>query len=423
MSTTSRPRRGLRRTAAVGAASLTLLGAALLTGTPARGTDPAGDAPTTSPLDAALQAVEEAGVYGVYAAARDGEDRWRGAAGVADVRTGRPVTPDMRHRVGSVTKTFTAVAVLQLVGEGRVELDAPAAEYLPDLVPHGLDPAVTVRMLLNHTSGIGDHVLPAFPSLRWDSPASIDHNRFRDIDPRRLARLGLAEPRTGAPGETWSYSNTNYVLAGLLLEEVTGEDAEAYITEHVIGPAGLRDTYFPRSPRLQGPHPRMYESLFGLIDPPRDYSVYDMSWAWVAGSLVSTMDDLNRFYAALFDGRLLGPDELAEMRRTVPTSDEPGAPGYGLALMTLDLSCGTVWGHDGSVWGAGTIVLSSADGERQASVGLNRQKYQTVSEDGELQPHPADAALGTYLDRALCGGDAARPAAAPAVPWLSSPGR
>ncbi len=117
-------------------------------------------------LNAALQAVHRAGMPGVFAEVRDGDQVWRGAAGVADVGTGRPVTPDMRHRVGSITKTFTAAAVLQQVESGQIGLDTPIGHYLPRLVPGERGNAITVRMLINHTSGLAEYLPYAYPSLK-----------------------------------------------------------------------------------------------------------------------------------------------------------------------------------------------------------------------------------------------------------------
>jgi D-alanyl-D-alanine carboxypeptidase len=351
-----------------------------------------------------LAAIKDAGVYGAYAAKRNDSHRWRGATGVADIETKRHTRPEMRHRIGDLTKTFTAVAILQQVAAGTVDLDAPVVEYLPELRADGLDPAVTVRMLLNHTGGIGDYKPAIFPSLEQGSPASIDKNRFRHFNPRELARIGLRQSTTGAPTEHASYSHTNYVIAGLVLEAVTGIDAGTYIAEHVIRTAGLRGTTFPTSPFVRGPHSRMYDTQYGLIDPPRDYSVYNMSYFWTAGAIISTMDDVNRFYAALFDGELIGRAELSEMLRTVPIADEHGNVygRYGLGIYPIQLSCGTFWGHNGSVWGAGTAAYATVDGERQAAVGINRQGYHVRDEEGNVLPHPVDAAIEGYLSAALC---------------------
>lgn len=370
-------------------------------------------------LSRTLDAVHEAGMYGVYSAVRDGNESWRDAAGVADVRTGRRVKPTMEHRVGSITKTFTAVAVLQQVARGAIDLDAPVGRYLPDLVPGERGQRITVRMLLNHTSHIADHVLVAFPSLLEGSLSDLEDRRFHKHDPVQLVEGALGLPATGEPGALPGvYSNTNYILAGLLLERVTGEDAEKLITRDVIRKAGLRHTSFPRTPHIPGPHSRAYESLYGSFDPPRDFSVYDMSWVTTAGAVVSTMDDLNRFYRALLRGELIGSEELAEMQKTVPVL-LGGAPyDYGLGLYTLDLGCGPLWGHDGSVFGMATQSLSTPDGKRQLSVGMNLTKYQRIDENGALVPSPIDFAFYEHVLRGLCGTGVARTAKATQPPML-----
>ncbi|GAA3082536.1 serine hydrolase domain-containing protein [Streptosporangium carneum] len=383
------------------------------------GSGPASSALDRQALARTLEAVHEAGMYGVYSSVRDRWASWDGAAGVADVETRRPVKAKTLHRVGSITKTFTAVAILQQVEKGRIDLDAPVARYRPALLPPSLGQKVTVRMLLNHTSGIGDYVLSAFPSLASGSAASLDEHRFRDIPPRELVRLGVKAQPTGAPGERWSYSNTNYVILGLLLETVTGADAETYITENVIRRAGLRDTFFPRGATIPGRHSRAYESFYGFIDPPRDYSVYDMSWASTAGAIVSTTADLDRFYRQLLGGGLLPAAQLEQMRTTVPVTNEQGEVmiHYGLGIYAQDLPCGRFWGHDGAVFGMGTLSLSSPDGNRQISLGHNLMKYQRFDDNGVLQPHPIDFALGEHVLRALCGSGATAAKGAPFVPF------
>ncbi|MEV0380453.1 serine hydrolase domain-containing protein [Nonomuraea sp. NPDC050643] len=394
-----------RRTALV-AGALLAAGTLTVPGTAAASADPGLD---RKALQKSLDAVHEAGMYGIYSEVREGARSWKGAAGVADVDTRRPVRPDMVHRVGSISKTFTSVAVLQQVAAGKVELDAPIGRYLPDLVPGERGQRITVRMLLNHTSHIADYVGPAFPSLYEPSGRSLDEHRFRQIGKTELAGLGLAGTPTGEPGAVpGSYSNTNYVLAGLLLEKVTGMEAEQYITRFVIRKAGLRDTSFPRTPRIPGPHSKAYESLFGFIDPPRDYSVYNMSWATTAGAVTSTMSDLNRFYRLLLRGELISPTLVAEMQKTV-TVLAGGAPiDYGLGLYSLDLPCGRFWGHDGGVFGMATQSLATADGSRQISFGVNRIKYQSIDENGQIVPSPIDFALVEHLLLATCGPDSAQ---------------
>ncbi|MFD4629895.1 serine hydrolase domain-containing protein [Streptomyces sp. NPDC058284] len=367
------------------------------------GLDPAG-------LWSALDAAHRAGMPGIYAEVRAGEEVWRGAAGVADLDTGRPVGPDMRQRVGSVTKSFTAAAVLQQAERGLVRLDAPVGGYLPRLVPGERGRQVTVRMLLNHTSGFSDYLPRAFPSLKGfpsladASPESLDDNRFREFAPEELIAMGLAAPPGNAPGgPLGTYSNTNYLLLGQLLQQVTGLSPEECITRDVIEPAGLRHTSFPSGPHIEGPHSRMYEALYGLIDPPRDYSVYDMSWVSTGAGLVSTMADLNRFYALLLGGEIVDRSSLAQMQRTVPVRALDGSKtlDYGLGLHRVVVpGAGTFWGHDGTAWGAGTLSLSRADGGRQLSFALNLMRWNSLDSAGKPRPHPIDGALAVLHGRA-----------------------
>ncbi|MEU0884594.1 serine hydrolase domain-containing protein [Lentzea sp. NPDC005914] len=305
-------------------------------------------------MKAELEEIHRAGVPGVWAEVRDGRGVWRGAAGEA--------APDMRHRVGSVTKTFTAAAIMLLVERGRLQLDTPV---------HG---DATVRMLLNMTSGLADYRFLAFPSLLEGSAQSLDDNQFRHFYPRELIKLGVDAPAV-PPG---TYSNTGYLLLGRLIEKITGMTAERWITRNVIDRAGLRNTMFPTGTRIEGPHARMFEALFGLIDPPRDYSVYDMSWVGVAASLISTMEDLNSFFAQLLDGKIVSRESLALMQQTGPVVAFDGSTvDYGLGLHRL----GAFWGHDGSVWGAGTWSFHSTDGERQVSLAVTLQRWNSAAID------------------------------------------
>ncbi|MFD7629215.1 serine hydrolase domain-containing protein [Streptomyces sp. NPDC059851] len=412
----------MRRAAAASAVAVALL-AGLAPAAVAAGPDTAvAAAPTAgrldrTELDKKLRAIHEAGIYGAYSAVRDGQTRFDGAAGFADVDTKRPVRADFRHRVGSVTKTFTAVAVLQQSAKGRIDLDRPVGDYVPELLPGERGRKVTVRMLLNHTSGINDYIGDAFPSLLKGTTESLDEHRLRTVRPAELIGYGVARPQLNEPGADWRYSNTNYLLLGEVLRKVTGQDPERLITRDVIRRAGLKNTYFPGTdPKIHGPHARMYESFYGLIDPPRDYSEYNMTWAGTAGALVSTTQDLNTFYRALLKGDLLPRTQLDQMRTTVDVKDETGnvVMRYGLGIYSLDTPCGPVWGHNGGVFGAGTDVLSTPEGKRQFAIGYNLMKYQRLNEAGTaFLDHPADAAMKAYRDQALCGTTAQAPTPAP----------
>ena len=363
-------------------------------------------------LDAAMENVHRAGMPGLFAEVRDGDQVWRGAAGVADAVTGRPVNADMRHRVGSITKTFTAAAVLQQVESGRIGLDTPIGRYLPKLVPGERGDAITVRMLINHTSGLAEYLpyaypsFKAFPALADTGPQSLDDHRFTRFDPVELIEMGVAAPAFGAPGGAPGlYSNTNYLLLGELLEQVTGTTAERYITENVIERAGLRDTELPAGPYVDGPHSQLYEAWFGMIDPPRDYSVYDMSWVVPAGSLISTVADLNRFYGLLLAGEIVSPSSLAQMQRTGPVISQEGKTiDYGLGLHPMEgPGQGTFWGHGGTVWGGGALAMTRADGKRQMAVAVNMQRWNRLDSSGKPQPHPIDDALATLYRVAMYG--------------------
>ncbi|MBT3166201.1 beta-lactamase family protein [Streptomyces sp. Vc74B-19] len=368
----------------------------------------------TDALDAALGAVHRAGMPGLFAEVRDGEQVWRGAAGVADVTTGRPVTAGMRHRVGSITKTFTAAAVLRQVEAGLIGLDAPVSRYLPELVPGARGDAVTVRMLMNHTSGLAEYLpyaypsLKAFPALAETGPESLEEERFTRFDPVELIGMGVAAPAVGVPGGTPGvYSNTNYLLLGQLLEKATGLPAERCVARDVIGPAGLRDTELAVGAHVDGPHSCLYESWFGMIDPPRDHSVHDMSWVGPSASLISTVSDLNRFYALLSAGEIVGPSSLAEMRRTVPVVSQEGRTiDYGLGLHPMETpgpGRETYWGHGGTVWGGGALAMARADGGRQWCVAVNLQRWNELDASGRPRPHAVDAALEAFHRLAMYG--------------------
>ncbi|TMM31714.1 MAG: beta-lactamase family protein [Actinobacteria bacterium] len=344
-------------------------------------------------LQQQLAAMHAAGMPGVFAQIRAEGDAWNLAAGVADVDTGRPVRPQFRQRIGSITKTFVATTVLQLVGEHRVDLDAPIARYLPDVVPGELGRRVTVRMLLNHTSGIGDYAPVLFAS-----PEAVEALRLRTIPPRELVRIGLSQPVTNAPGERWSYSNTNYIILGLLIERLSGRGYAQEVSRRILGPLGLEHSYFPgTSPYIRGPHMTGYAMMAdGSLG---NLTVFSPSSGWAAGEMISTAAEVNRFFRALLTGRLLSPALLAQMQTTVVVvPGQPEAAGWGLGILWLATPCGRVWGHTGGVVGYGTYTWHSADGRRQVTLAENLIEYAVP---GQL--HPIDHARDVFLTTAMCG--------------------
>ena len=294
---------------------------------------------------------------------------------------------------------------------GQIGLDTPIGHYLPGLVPGERGDTITVRMLINHTSGLAEYLpyaypsFKAFPSLADTTPKSLDDNRFTRFHPTELIEMGVTAPAVGRPGGTPGvYSNTNYQLLGQLLELVTGDTAEKCIAQNVLERAGLGDTELPAGPHVSGPHSQMYEAWFGMIDPPRDYSVYDMSWVGPAASLISTVADLNRFYGLLLAGEIVNGSSLAQMQRTVPVvSFEGKRIDYGLGLHKMEVpGHGAFWGHDGTVWGAGAMTMTRADGKRQMSVAVNFIRWNKLDSSGKPQHHPIDDALPAFYRLAMC---------------------
>ncbi|MFB7907266.1 serine hydrolase domain-containing protein [Kitasatospora sp. NPDC056076] len=316
---------------------------------------------------------------------RDGRTRTY-TAGTGNLATGAKPPVDGQIRAGSNTKTFTAVVVLQLVAEGKIGLDEPVETYLPGLLRgDGIDGhTITVRQLLQHTSGLPEYM--AAPALADFIPI-----QFRYFEPRELLDGALAQKAHFAPGTSFEYNNTNYLVAGLLVQKVTGRPVGEEITKRVIDRIGLRHTYFPTpgDTTVHEAHPHGYLSLPDA--PPVDYTDMDTSMAWAAGAVVSTNTDLNTFFTALLGGRLLPPAQLAQMRTTVPA--DPLGPGvrYGLGLQSRPLSCGGLaWGHGGTIVGYRSRGAVTDDG-RAANITVT-----TVPSD--------DAAhhMSTALDTALC---------------------
>ncbi|MCZ2849934.1 serine hydrolase domain-containing protein [Modestobacter sp. VKM Ac-2978] len=304
--------------------------------------------------------VTDSGFPGVLAAVQDQHGLRDYTAGVGDLATGEPVPVNGEVRIASNTKTFTAVVVLQLVGEGLVDLDAPVETYLPGLVrgEGGDGREITVRQLLQHTSG-----LPDYDDVLFTDYLALQH---RFMEPHQLLDVALPRPALFAPGTSWEYSNTNYVLAGLLVQEVTGRPIAEEITTRVTEPLGLTDTYWPHEgeQELRADHPHGYYRTTPE-EQYTDVTVQDPSSGWAGGQLVSTPRDLLGFFTALVDGELLSPELLAEMQTTVPApSATPRTQeSYGLGLQTFTLSCGgTAWTHGGDIPGYETRSAVATDG-------------------------------------------------------------
>ncbi len=305
-----------------------------------------------------LDSLVSAGSVGALMHYRDQDGPWVGTSGVAEVGTTTPVDPAGSFRIGSVTKTFTATVVLQLVGEGILSLDDTVDRRLPGVIPAG--DVITLRQLLNHTSGLYNYTddLPDF--------AGIVRDRFVHWDPRATVDSTAVQPLLFEPGATHSYSNTNYLLLGLIIEAATGKSFATEIESRILQPLDLRDTVIPGDvTTLPEPHARGYLTV---DDQLVDISDFNASQAWSAGEFVSTASDLNRFYAALLTGKLLRPAELEAMQTTVPTDKAWHDSGLGLSRITLPNL--TLWGHSGGIFGYRTWSYHAADAIHQLTLSL-----------------------------------------------------
>jgi D-alanyl-D-alanine carboxypeptidase len=295
-----------------------------------------------------LERIVAAGAPGVIAAVRRGQEVWCGAAGVADTATGCPRRVDERFRIGSVTKLFTATVLLQLVAEGRVDLD-------DDL-----------RRLLNHTSGIFDYADDPGFLADFTGPAFLT-TRFRTYRPDELVALAMAHPPISAPGTAWRYSNTNYVLAGQLIERATGNSYAEEVHRRIIQPLGLTGTHVPGTETtLPEPHARHYSPLMVPGAELHDVTELNASYAWAVGAMVSTVGDLTRFLAALLAGRLLPPAQQEQMFTEAPDSN------YGLGIVHWPLPGITaLWGHNGMIYGSFTIAAGTRDSGLVVAANIN----------------------------------------------------
>jgi D-alanyl-D-alanine carboxypeptidase len=340
---------------------------------------------------AAMEQAVRSGAPGVLVAVADGEDRWVGTAGVADRATGRPPHPADHFRAGSITKTFTATLVLQLDAEGRLSVDDTVETWLPGVVRgNGHDGRrITIRQLLNHTSGVYNHLND--PDLHQIGPVWLRH-RHDTWTPPELLAVAMSQPPPAAPGEAYVYSNTNYLLAALIVEKVTGNSYEHELRRRLIEPLRLRGTLSPGTREtLPRPSGRAYSTEQVQLPPPGvDVTEFNPSALRAGGELISTADDLNRFYEALLAGRLLPEAQLREMT----TTGSDGSDGHGLGLARMTTSCGVeLWGQRGGGYGFETLSVSTRDARHRMSVYVNTDALalegtavRTIA-DAEFCPH------------------------------------
>jgi D-alanyl-D-alanine carboxypeptidase len=332
---------------------------------PDRSDGPGTDGPDADALRAAIAGLPDADATAALVRVGGTDGTWRGSAGVRDLRSGRAADPDARFRAGSTTKVVTAATVLRLAAQGRVDLDAPIQGYLPDVFTPAWDKPISVRQLLNHTSGIqpGDGLGTTF--------AELYAHRFDTLTPRQVVASAIAKGPEFDPGDDQHYLNINYTVLGLLIEKVTGRPYAAEATRLVLRPAGMRHTYFPGTdPRLRGPHNRGYQSVQRADGSTElvDVTEWNQADRWAAGDMISTTADLERLITSLFRGRIVPGPQLEEMFTT-----PPGLDGAALSagLQRYEAGGRVFWCKTGSRYGYSAAVGATRDLSRTLVYSVN----------------------------------------------------
>lgn len=336
-------------------------------------------AAANGPMQDVARQVLAAGAPGYVARIDDGRRVATTVAGLADTATGRPITSRNQFEIGSNTKTFMSVLALQLVDRRKLDLDAPVSKYLPGVVPNGKN--ITVRMLLNHTSGLFSYTADT------DFFAQIDKDPERVWTEQELLDVAFKHEPNFAPGKSWSYSNTNYILIGMILQKQTGKSLPDLVQQRIARPLGLTHTYFadPRATNTGPGYTHGYAVRFAGPSPTYvDTASQPIGgWGGAAGAIISTPNELARVFSAVLGGKLFSQNQLNQMKTTVDLPAEfPFKGGYGLGLMQIKSPCGTVWGHGGDTLGHHSTAVASADGRRTAISDTNAEPSDLEPNDG-----------------------------------------
>lgn len=276
----------------------------------------------------------EAAVPGVIVGVWKPASAYVRAFGVRDTSTGEAMTPDLSMRIGSVTKSFTTTAVLQLVDQGRIGLDDPVGRYMPD-APNG--DQVTIRELAAMRSGLYDYSLHTYP------PAPGDE--YRQYTPEELVQISASHPPLFPPNDRFDYNNTNTVLLGLVVQNVSGQSLRDFIRDHITQPLDMQHTLLPDGTEFPSPHAQGYTRRpDGQI---ADAAGWNTSWGWAAGAMVSTLDDLRIWASSVAMGGLLSPGTHAERCKFLLAPSEGKGALYGLGL---EYQNGWI-GHNGNLDG------------------------------------------------------------------------
>jgi D-alanyl-D-alanine carboxypeptidase len=324
--------------------------------------------PSRPDLQRIVTELRNAGAPGVAMLVRNQAGTWRGTAGAAVLEPRRAMRATDRFRVASVTKTFVATVVLQLVGEGRLALDATVDTWVPSLRK---GPRITVRQLLNHTSGFASFTESAEAERLYGR--YLENVRF-DVPVRRAIAVADAQPLAFPPGERHRYTNTGYDVLGLIVERVTREPLGRVLEKRIFEPLRLRSTSFEPKPLAPRGVAHGYAIAGGDLqraswEGPQDVTHASLFGTWASAAVVSSVDDLATFFGALFGGELLPRRLLTAMQRTVAMED-PRERG-GLGVYRYRVPCGYGWGHGGATLGYTVNVVASRDGSHVVVIATN----------------------------------------------------
>ena len=323
--------------------------------------------PTQKDLQTALEEAVAAGVPGIALAIRGPEGGEFLAAGDASLEQPRPLGPEDRFRIASVTKAFTAAVVMQQIEEGRLSLDDTVERWVPGLLAKG--DSITVRNLLGHTSGL--------PEYTKDEKFIEAFTSGEDLSPREIVSFVSSEPLAFEPGTRYEYSDTDNIVLGLIIEAATGRSYEQELHSRILEPLGLQATTLPNSAQMPDPHAQGYQydpEGGGAGKPENVTTALDPSAAWASGALISTPGDASRFFGALLGGELVGSEELEQMKQTMAGEGSPSGPGIkraGLGIFSYELPCGKVWGHTGQFPGYQAFAAATPDGRGALAIMVN----------------------------------------------------
>jgi D-alanyl-D-alanine carboxypeptidase len=328
---------------------------------------------------AAAQVVA-AGVPGVVAFVRDGRKTLQVAAGRARIKPRQPMRVSDRFRIASLTKTYVAAVVAQLAGEGKLTFEDTVERWLPGVIPNGKN--ITLRQLLSHRSGLFDY--PEDPQL---FAPYLNGDFAHTWTPDQLLALANAHPPLFAPGARTSYSNTNYVVLGLVIGAVTGRPVQTELDERIFKPLKLDSTFYAIEQRIPGRHAHGY--FLPEPNTRQDTTEISPTHAGAGGSIVSNAPDVARFYRALFSGRLVRPDLVRDMQTMTD--------GYGLGVHPSPSPCGLRYGHDGAIPGYISVAMNTRNGQRQLVLLANSH-----TPDDKVGDRKAQRAFGRLFNLAAC---------------------